>query len=106
MKLTKELKNFNPYVQYGGIKTVDSEGVAHWTRNGYEYPIMENTLNHMMDISNLITDMASAGASDAEIARAVKHSMVVIDAEKLKLDYKQSEIDNDIPALKKKYQTS
>ena len=32
--------------------------------------------------------------------------MVVIDAEKHSLDYKQSEIDNDIPALKRKYQGS
>lgn len=30
--------------------------------------------------------------------------MVVIDAEKHHLDYKQSEIDNNIPALKKEYQ--
>ena len=34
----------------------------------------------------------------------VLYSMVVIDAEKHKLDYKQSEIDNNISSLKKKYQ--
>lgn len=56
-------------------------------------------------ISNLITDMTlDGGATDAEIAAAVKHSMVVIDAEKHRLNYKQSEIDNNIAALKKKYQ--
>lgn len=56
-------------------------------------------------VSNLITDMTIKGASDSEKARAIKHSMVVIDAEKHKLDYKQSAIDNGINALVKKYQT-
>lgn len=55
-------------------------------------------------ISNLITDMTILGADDDELARAVKHSMVVIDAYKHKLDYKQSELDHNIAALHKKYQ--
>lgn len=55
-------------------------------------------------ISNLITDMTIRGATDAEKARAVRHSMVVIDAEKHGLDYKQSAIDNGIAQLKVKYQ--
>jgi hypothetical protein len=58
----------------------------------------------MGDISNLITDMTIKGAHPNEIARAVKHSMVVIDAEKHNLDYKASAIDQDIKELKKKYQ--
>ena len=58
----------------------------------------------MGKISNLITDMTLKGATQDELARAVRHSMVVIDAEKHKLDYKQSERDNGISALKKKYQ--
>lgn len=62
---------------------------------------------HLMgDVSNLITDMTIRGAHDSEIARAVRHSMVVIDAEKHNLDYKQSAIDNNINELKKKYQGS
>ena len=56
-------------------------------------------------VSNLITDMTLGGAEPSEIIRAVKHSMTVIDAEKHKLDYKQSEKDNGIAELKKKYQT-
>lgn len=56
-------------------------------------------------VSNLITDMTIKGARDSEIARAVRHSMVVIDAEKHRLDYKQSAIDNGISALQKRYQT-
>jgi DNA-binding CsgD family transcriptional regulator len=58
----------------------------------------------MGDISNLITDMTIRGANDAELARAVRHSMVVIDAEKHGLNYKQSAIDNGIRQLKLKYQ--
>ncbi len=58
----------------------------------------------MGKVSNLIADMSMKGANDGEIARAVKHSMVVIDSEKHHLDYKQSAIDNDIAGLKTKYQ--
>lgn len=66
--------------------------------------LMRNTQTEMGKISNLITDMTLQGASQDELAAAVRHSMVVIDAEKHKLDYKQSEIDNNISSLKKKYQ--
>lgn len=58
----------------------------------------------MGDISNLITDMTIMGANDHELAAAVRHSMVVIDAEKHHLDYKQSAKDNGIAGLKEKYQ--
>lgn len=58
----------------------------------------------MGDVSNLITDMTIRGAADHEIMQAVKHSMVVIDAEKHNLNYKQSAIDNNIQSLKAKYQ--
>lgn len=58
----------------------------------------------MGDVSNLITDMTIKGASQAELARAVRHSMVVIDAEKHKLNWQQSAKDNGISELKKKYQ--
>ena len=64
----------------------------------------DSTQMQMGIISNLITDMTLAGATETEKAAAVRHSMVVIDAGKHKLDYKQSEIDNNIAALKKKYQ--
>ena len=65
---------------------------------------MRNTQTEMGKASNLITDMTLLGATDGEKAKAVKHSMVVIDAEKHNLDYKKSAIDNDIALLKKKYQ--
>lgn len=55
-------------------------------------------------VSNLITDMTVKGATESELARAVKHSMVVIDSEKHGLNWKQSEIDNGIQQLRIKYQ--
>jgi hypothetical protein len=64
----------------------------------------DSTQMEMGKISNLITDMTLAGASDKELARAVRHSMVVIDAGKHKLDYTKSAVDHGIEALKAKYQ--
>jgi hypothetical protein len=87
----KGLEGFDPKLEYGGKK----EGT---------FKAMKNTQTEMGKISNLITDMTLKGATSDELARAVRHSMVVIDAEKHKLDYKQSEADNGIAALKKKYQ--
>ena len=55
-------------------------------------------------VSNLITDMTLKGAPASEIARAVKHSMVVIDAEKHDLDWRQSAEDNNIRQLYMKWQ--
>ena len=98
------LVGFDPKMEYGGEKRVDSEGKEHYYRGGHEYQLMKKTDTEMGKISNLITDMTLAGADDNKMARAVRHSMVVIDAEKHHLDYKQSEIDNNIPALKKEYQ--
>lgn len=86
----KELANFDP-MQYK---------VPHKT-------IKEKTKQLQMGVvSNLITDMTIKGASQSELARAVKHSMVVIDSEKHNLDYKQSAKDNGINALRKKYQAN
>ena len=87
----KGLEGFDPKLEYGG----KPEG---------SFKPMRNTQKEMGVVSNLITDMTLKGATQDELARAVRHSMVVIDAEKHKLDYKQSEIDNGIASLKKKYQ--
>ena len=75
------------------------------------YPGMPKVKHQTMQtemgkITNLITDMSFKGATDDELARAVRHSMVVIDAEKHNLDYKKSYEDNGIAALKEKYQGS
>lgn len=104
----KGLEGFDPKDKYGPdtSKTYkDEKGNEHYfNKSGYEYRIMNNTQNEMGRISNLITDMTIKGATDDELARAVRHSMVVIDAEKHKLDYQSSEIQNNIKGLKKKYQ--
>ena len=95
-KPLKGLEGFDPKLEYP-------------ERPGMKYmkdPVTgkDSTQMQMGVISNLITDMTLGGASQDELARAVRHSMVVIDAGKHKLDYKQSEIDNDIASLKDKYQ--
>lgn len=86
----KDLKDFDPKNAYPKI-----EGMK----------VMSNTQTQMGMISNLITDMALQGAPDNEMARAVKHSMVVIDAEKHELNHRLSANENGIKELKKKYQS-
>lgn len=98
------LKGFDPQLEYGGEMRKDSKGKEHYYHNGVEYPIMKNKGTEMGKISNLITDMTLQGANDDELARAVRHSMVVIDAEKHKLDYKRSYVENDIRTLEQTYQ--
>jgi len=100
----KGLEGFDPKTSYGTTMQLDEEGNKRYYRNGQEIKVMKNTGTEMGKVSNLITDMTLAGAKEDELARAVRHSMVVIDAEKHKLDYKASEIENDIAALKRKYQ--
>ena len=90
----KALEGFDPKMEYP-----ERPGMKYM-KTGKK----DNTQNEMGKISNLITDMTLLGASDDELARAVRHSMVVIDAAKHKLDYKKSEADNNIKALKKRYQ--
>ena len=90
----KDLKDFDPKTDYS---TEGKTGVRLLAKGAA-------TQRQMGEISNLITDMTLKGATEPEIARAVKHSMVVIDEAKHKLDYRQSEKDNGIAELKKKYQ--
>ena len=85
------LKNFNAKDEYAYVP-------------GMKIMSKENTQKEMGIISNLVTDMTLKGAPPSEITKAVKHSMVVIDAEKHKLNYVQSAKDNDIKLLKKRYQ--
>lgn len=77
---------------------------AYPYRPGMSVMSKKYTQKQMGIVSNLITDMQLKGATSTELARAVRHSMVVIDAAKHRLDYKQSEKDNGIAQLKKKYQ--
>ena len=83
------------------------EGLKDFNPKMYQvdHPTITNQTKQieMGKISNLITDMTIAGAPPEDLARAVRHSMVVIDSEKHHLDYKQSEKDNGIAELKEKY---
>lgn len=87
------LKDFDPQIAY---KAYDGMPKVSWSKARKQ--------REMGDISNLITDMTIKGASTGEIACAVRHSMVIIDAKKHNLNYKQSYIDNNIAGLKTKYQ--
>jgi len=88
-KYLDQLKDFDPQMKYPEVP-------------GMKY--MQRTDVEMGKITNLIMDMTLAGATDDEVARAVKHSMVVIDAKKHKLNWKLSEEENKIQELKDKYQ--
>ena len=86
------LKNFDMEREYGYY-----EGMRVM-KKGHEQQM------EMGIVSNLITDMTLLGAPVEDVEKAVKHSMVVIDAVKHKYDWKQSEIDNEITKLKNTYQ--
>lgn len=90
----KELQDFDPSERYSAYPGMP--------KTGPETGFLKQ--QQMGNVSNLITDMTIRNATDQEIARAVKHSMVVIDAEKHNLDWRASEKDNGIKELKKKYQ--
>ena len=93
-KPLKDLEGFDPkeyYREYPGMPEVSPKTGFHKQ--------ME-----MGKVSNLITDMTIKGATPAELARAVKHSMCVIDAEKHNLDWRRSAEENGISQLKEKYQ--
>lgn len=85
-----DLKNFDPkveYPMYPGMKVMTSR---------------EKGLQ-MGKTTNLLMDITSMGATDSDIAKVTKHSMVVIDAQKHKLNWRQSYIDNDIAGIIEKY---
>lgn len=87
----EDMKDFDHtelYKKYDGMKVISKE----------------NMQKQMGVVSNLITDMTIQGADDHELARAVKHSMVIIDSYKHELDYRSSYTENGIEELQKKYQ--
>lgn len=94
MKPFEKLKNFEPkevYRAYEGMPRVgEGDGFSKQQQMG--------------SVSNLITDMTIKNANSSDLIKAVRHSMVIIDAEKHNLNWRQSEIDNDIKNLKLVYQ--
>ena len=91
----KGLENFDPIESYRIPKDSNIQPIKPKTKQ-----------TKMGEISNLITDMTIKGATQDELARAVRHSMVVIDSEKHNLDYRQSYIDHGIAALSERYQNT
>lgn len=95
IKTTKRLiENFDPKEYYRAYEGMPEVG----PKTGF------HKQSEMGKVSNLITDMTIKGATPSEIARAVRHSMTVIDAEKHNLDWRRSYEDNRIAELKEKYQ--
>lgn len=93
----KGLEGFDPKIEYAAPRDKNGNPTCK---------IMSEDAKgrEMGEISNLITDMTLRGAIDSEKARAVRHSMTVIDAPKHELDYKRSYEENGIAELKEKYQ--
>ena len=92
-KPLKDLEGFDPKEAYPAY-----EGMPRMTNRAKQI--------QMGKVTNLITDMTLRGATDDDLVKAIKHSMVIIDAEKHNLNWRQSAIDNDIASLKRKYQGS
>lgn len=90
-KQYKELQDFDTKEAYPGYKGM--KVISHQYQQ-----------KQMGVVTNLITDMTVAGAKPEELVRAIKHSMVIIDAEKHQLDWKRSEQENGIRQLIEKYQ--
>lgn len=91
-KALKELQDFDP----GMYEIPEGSNVKPMSKSYQQ--------KQMGVVSNLITDMTLRGAPVEDVVKAVKHSMVVIDAVKHNYDYRQSAKDNDIKSLVEKWQ--
>ena len=90
------LKDFNPTAEYGEKRYPNTK---------YHKMTAKEKGIEMGVVSNMITDMYAKGCEDFDhLERAVKYSMVVIDAEKHKLNYRQAYKDYGIEELKDIYQ--
>lgn len=107
------LKNFDPKREYSLESKIaplkdagysDAQIKKELKKQGISLMGEKEKQTKMGVVSNLITDMTLQGAPAEDLERAVRHSMVVIDAVKHKLDYKRSERENGIDELKRLYQ--
>ena len=103
-KVRKMDKFGKPMFDEHGEPVYENKEVTHYYRNGREFKPMTRTDLEMGKVSNLMTDMTLKGAAAEDLAMVARHAQVVIDAEKHHLDWKQSEHDNHIAEMKKKYQ--
>ena len=88
--LPKGLKDFDPKLEYPYIEGMKKLG-------------KEDQQRKMGEVSNLIMDMTLKGADSDDIAKATRHSMVIIDAVKHNLNWQQSYQDNNIAELEKEF---
>lgn len=105
--MLRDMVGYDAKELYGTHVETDKNGKKIYLNNNNVpiKPMDERTTQiEMGRVTNLITDMQIAGAPAEDIAKAVKHSQTVIDAKKHHLDYKTSEIENDIQSLKVLYQ--
>ena len=93
-KTLDALKDFDHQIQYKAYPGMPRVGKEDNFNKGRE----------MGMVTNLITDMYVAGAPESDLVKAVKHSMVIIDAEKHNLNWKLSAEENDYKYLQEKYQ--
>lgn len=109
----QDLEDFDPKRAYASTSKVtygeDGEKITTYynekTGKAFKPMSKEQKGIEMGKITNLITDISSQEDPDPkDLVKAIRQAYVVIDAEKHKLDWKQSAKDNDIDALKKKYQ--
>lgn len=97
-KQYESLKDFDPNIYK--LERDENGKLVH-----PEKLMSEKTKQKQMGVvSNLISDMTLKKASEDHMVRAIKHSMVVIDAVKHEYDWKRSEQENGIDELKKIYQ--
>lgn len=115
-KTLKGLEGFDTKDAYGTV--MDSDGVCRNPITGKKVSMSKDKKNpnemvtiqerykniQMGVVSNLLNDMNLLGAPDEEVAQVLKHSMVIIDSYKHRLDWKQSAKDNHIKQLQEKWQ--
>lgn len=88
-----------------GFDPTDAYGPKRYPGKKYHIMTEREKGIEMGEISNLITDMYAKGCKDSnKLSRAVRYSMVVIDAKKHELNYKQAYKDYDIQSIKEEYQ--
>lgn len=101
----RNITNFQTMPTLKGLENFNTKDYKYADPDAHPKMKSQTKQTQMGITTNLIADMQLLGSpSEDELVRAVKHSMVVIDAQKHHLDYKRSEIENNIQQLKDKYQ--
>lgn len=90
--IVEAIRGFDPIGQYA---MADVNEPAFKSLIQYKIEVGKN--------SNLFHDMCQYGATEEELVRAIKYGMVVVDAQKHFLDWKQAKKDFRIDELYKKY---